>query len=124
MQSKMLTSLREGLASIRMAEFLNRIMQSRGEENVDTGCILLLKTGKQCTVAGSGNIFKHFQETGNLENYGGPSAQPVTFYDEDFESAQYRIFKFDQTFYKMPYDCRSSTLSNIYSLNNLQVSIQ
>ena len=108
MQSKLLTSLREGLSSIRMAEFLKKIMLSRGQDVGDTGCILLLQTGNQCTIAGSGKIFDHFQETGQVMNYGGSQQKPVSFYDDDFEEAAYRIMKFDQTFYRMPYDCRKS----------------
>ena len=106
MQSNLLTSLHEGLASIRMADFLNKIMFSRGEDVCDTGCILLLKTGVQCTIAGSGKIFQEFQESGQVKEYS--TVSPVSFYAENFETASYRILNFDQTFYKMLYDCRKS----------------
>ena len=103
----MLTSLREGLTAIRMSNFLSKIQESRGEAVANPGCLILLKTGNQCTVAGSGELFDKFRRTGELKEYGG-NASPVSFYADNFETAAYRILKFDQTFYKMPYDCRNS----------------
>ena len=114
-QSKLLTSLREGLSAIRLSDYLNKIFTSRGENVEDNGCIMLLKTGAQCTVSGMGKIFEQFKESGKIEQYGGPSHQPVTFYDDDFEHAAYRILNFDQTFYKMPYDCRSSMSCKLFT---------
>ena len=67
-----------------------------------------MKTGNQCTLSGSGDIFDHFLTTGEIKDYGGKSQEPVSFYDESFETASCRLIKFNQTFYKMPYDCRKS----------------
>ena len=108
MQSKLLTSLREGLAAIRMAEYLNKILASRGEAVEPTGCILLLKTGQQSTISGTGDIFQRFKQTGEVKEYCADVQEPVSFYDDNFDRAHYRFLTFDQTFYKMPYDCRKS----------------
>ena len=108
MQSKLLTSLHEGLAAIRMADFLKKNLEFRGEKVDEMGCILVLKTGNQCTVSGTGQIFDKFKKNEEMNKYCGYADDTVNFYDENFESAPYQLMKFDQTFFKMPYDCQKS----------------
>ena len=91
-----------------MAEYLNKIMVSHGQAVEAPGCILLFKTGEQSTISGSGDIFQRFKDTGELKEYCTAVQQPVSFYNNNFEQVHYRSLTFDQTFYKMPYDCRNS----------------
>ena len=84
-------------------------MKLSAEEDISTqpGAIMILDTGKQCSIAGCGKIFDDFLKYGHVKNYTGYGQKPKTFYDKNFKTADCRIFKFDQTYYKQPYDART-----------------
>ena len=105
MSSTLLTSLREGLACIRIADFLNAKLNA--QDTGDSGAVIILDTGKQCSIAGCGKMFEEFLRSGQVQGFTGYGQKPKTFYDKNFETADYRLFKFDQTYYKQPYDARS-----------------
>ena len=105
--STVLTCLREGLAAIHIADYLNRILVSMGETKGPTGAVMMVDTGDQCSIAGIGQIFDEFLCSGRLMHYAGFGAQLKEYYDVGFDSALYRVFKFDQTYYCQPYDCTS-----------------
>ena len=103
-----MTSFREGLASTRIAEFLNEQLKILDQTNGQPGAVMLLDTGEQCTIAGVGPIFDKFLKTGKLMSYSGFGTEASTFEDKDFETVPLRLINYDETFYKMPYDvCKS-----------------
>ena len=77
-----------------------------GEDLSEAGAVLLIDTGKQCSLAGYGKIFDAFRRSGKIMHYTGYGNEPKSYYDKNFDTALYRIFKFDQTFYRQPYDAR------------------
>ena len=106
----MCTCLREGVAATRVADFYINKMIHSGQKFGPTGCVMAVEVGNQCTVSGSGQMFENFLLSGKIENYSGFGQEPVRFYEENYDKAPFRIMKFDQTFDKMPYDCRKSML--------------
>ena len=116
LSSTLLTGLREGLASIRIADYLNQKLEDQGDENVESGTLMILDTGKQCSIAGCGKIFDEFVRSGKVKYFTGYGQKPKTFYVKNFETADCRIFKFDQTYYKQPYDARTRKHYTLYSI--------
>ena len=110
----LLSSLREGLAATRIAEFIRNKLQQHGKNIQPPGAVLMIDTGEQCSVAGTGALFEAFLQSGQLENYTGYGQDPKAFYDKNFETALYRRFNFDQTFYRQPYDARSRKIYLYY----------
>ena len=45
-----------------------------------------------------------------MNKYSGDANDPAKYYDPGWEDSRFRFMSFDQTFYKMPYDCRKSEL--------------
>ena len=115
----MCTSLREGVAATRVADFYNQKMSELGKIFGPTGCVVAVESGGQCTISGSGQIFDNFLLTGKIKHHSGYGREPVKFYEENFDKAPYRLMKFDQTFDNMPYDCRKSKLAEKIISNNM-----
>ena len=84
------------------------------DEHLKTGFVSLIDTGKQCTISGYGEIFDNFLKTYKLEGFTGFGRKPSGFYDADYETAPCRVMNFDQTYHKMPYDCRRSEFTFIF----------
>ena len=57
---------------------------------------------------GCGEVFDNFKSSGDLNKYTGISGDPKKYYEDGWQDALLRLMKFDQSFYKMPYDCRKS----------------
>ena len=53
-------------------------------------------------------MFDTFNSSGDLNKYTGCSGKPKKYYEDGWQDAMLRLMKFDQSFYKMPYDCRKS----------------
>ena len=104
----MCTCLHEGIAATRVADCYNDKITNLGHEFGPTGCVMVVDTGEQCTVAGCGPMFEQFLWSGKIKNYTGYGEEPTRFYEDNFDKSPFRIMKFDQTFDKMPYDCRKS----------------
>ena len=93
---------------MRIAHFLNEKLREQGEEPGEAGFVLALDTGFQSTLAGAGAIFDEFRQSDKVIDYTGYGEEPTKFYDkENYHISQCRIMNFDETYYKMPYDCRS-----------------
>ena len=107
--SALCTSIREGIASLRIADFLRQKLADLGKEMRGvSGGIFLIDTGEQCTIGGVGEIFDDFRWTGKIVNYTGYGGEPATMYDKkNYHTAPCSIMNFDETYYRMPYDCRS-----------------
>ena len=106
--STTLTCLREDLAAVRIANYLNGILQQMGGGTKPlTGSLMMVDVGGQCSVAGTGKIYEDFCRSGKLLHFSGCGTKPKEYYDEAFDTALYRVFKFDQTYYRQPYDCKS-----------------
>ena len=106
--STVLTALREGVAATHIADFINDQMKVLGKATTGTGAVVCIDTGHQCNISGVGKIYDEFIKTVRLTKYSGYGQEATTFYDKDFETAPLCIIKYDETFYKMPYDVRSS----------------
>ena len=119
LSSTLLTGLREGLASIRIADFLNQKLTEDGEDIPSAGGLMILDTGKQCSIAGYGKLFEEFLSSGKVTEFTGYGQKPKTFYDKNFETSPCRIFNFDQTYYKQPYDARTRKISLIAIFSNV-----
>ena len=107
----MCTCLCEGVASTQVADYYDQILQNSGDSFGLSECFMAVKVGDQCTISGCGNIFDNFMETGEISNYLGYAKKPVRFFEDNFDKAPFRMMKYDQTFDKMPYDCRKSMLN-------------
>ena len=108
-----MTSLREGIAATRIADFLNQQLKLLGQINGPAGALIAVDTGEQCSISGVGPIYEHFIQTGKLMNYSGYGTEASTFHDNDFNTASLRIVNYDETFYKMPYDVRKSEFNTL-----------
>ena len=85
--STIMTSLHEGIAATRIADFLNEQLRVLGKINGTAGAVLAVDTGEQCTISGVGPMYDEFLRTGRLTNYSGYGQKATTFHDKDFESA-------------------------------------
>ena len=85
--STIMTSLYEGIAATRIADFLNEQLRVLGKINGTAGAVLVVDTGEQCTILGVGPMYDEFLRTGRLTNYSGYGQEATTFHDKDFESA-------------------------------------
>ena len=103
-----MTSLCEGIAATRIADFLNDQLKLIGQVNGPAGALIAVDTGQQCSISGVGPIYDNFICTGKLMGYSGYGTEASTFHDSDFETTPLRIINYDQTFYQMPYDVRKS----------------
>ena len=70
--------------------------------------MLLIDTGKQCTIAGFGKVFEEFMRNGTVKNFTGCGTVPASFHEEHYDEALLRVMSFAQTFGNMYYDCRQS----------------
>ena len=82
-----------------------------GNDRKNVGHVLVVDTGGQTTISGSGEIFEKFKELGQLKDYAGYGQVPKTFFDRGYKSATVCYMKFDQTYHRMPYDCMCSKLA-------------
>ena len=85
--STILTSLHEGIAATRIADFLNVQLKILGQVNRTPGAVMAIDTGEQCTISGVGPIYDNFLRTGKLMSYSGFGTEASTFHDKDFETA-------------------------------------
>ena len=108
LRSTVMKSIREGLAAVRIAEFLNEQLKGIGIKNGIPGALIFLEVGGQCTTSGVGKIYDDFKRTGKIINYTGYGQQATRFNEPNYEKAQFRFVNFDETFHKMPYDARTS----------------
>ena len=70
--------------------------------------MLLLNTGKQCTISGIGQVFEDFLKTGNISNFTGFGTEPAKSHEQHYQEAPLRIMTFAQTYGNMHYDCSQS----------------
>ena len=108
LESSLLSTIREGFCTSRLAEIYNKRIARSGDDNQKVGHISIVESGGQATISGSGEIFEKFIETGLIQNLSGNGQKPVNFYEAGFKTAPIRVINFDETFYGMHYDCRDS----------------
>ena len=73
--------------------------------------LFVIDTGEQCTIGGAGDMYDDFLANGRIMNYTGYGEEPVMMFDKkNYHTASCRLMKFDETYYQMPYDCRSRKL--------------
>ena len=101
-------AIREGLAAVRISDFLDGVLGIFGKESqASNGVVMAIDVDGQCTIAGIGKMFETFKATGKIQHYSGYGQEPKTFYQANYAKAACRFMKFDETFWKMPYDVRS-----------------
>ena len=104
--SSLCSTVRVGFNTVRLADIYNERTRELGEKKRNAGHISIVDTGKQTTISGSGEIFEIFQKTGLIKKFSGFGTKAMTFFDENFTRAPLRKMNFDETYYKMHYDCR------------------
>ena len=108
MVSRVCSSVWEGFAAVQIAQFLNEKLEHLEEDVGLTGLVLAIDTGQQSTLAGTGQMYEEFRCSSKVIDYTGYGQEPTKFYDkQNYHTAPCRIMQFDETFYKMPYDCHS-----------------
>ena len=77
--------IRSGHETKRLCDILNdRVSKGLG---LNTGIIIGIDTGVQCTFSGKGKIYEDFKAMKKIENYTGFGSVPKTFYDAGFDDA-------------------------------------
>ena len=114
LETKLYSSLRNavrgGYNISRLAEYLQARLLEMGKQEKDVGHVLLVDTGGQTTISGSGPIFENFKETGQLQNFSGYGEIPKNFFEKGYKSAKLRYMKFNETYHRMPYNCTRSII--------------
>ena len=99
------------------AGFNNKRTVQAGTEEKPVGHISIIECGGQATISGSGKIYENFKATGLLNFFSGCGQIPITFFDENYDTAELREMNFDETYYGMHYDCRSSKIFYFLSVH-------
>ena len=75
---------------------------------VPTSSLFVMDTGSQTTFTGTGQALQNFKDNVKIE-YSGSASKVVNFFDINFDEADLRYLKFDESFHTAPRkDCRSS----------------
>ena len=104
----MFAAVRVAFNTVRYAEVLNQRLCQAGQQPLSIGHFSVLDIGGQSTLSGSGEIYDEFLANGTLSKFSGYSERPVGFFETNFKTASLRKLRFDETYYGMQYDCRSS----------------
>ena len=67
----MKTSFRYGIATKRLCDSYNDRASAFDGPKKNAGVLMIIDTGTQCTIAGSGEIYEKFEQTGVVEGYNG-----------------------------------------------------
>ena len=109
-QSHLRTAIQYAVGTGHIADhYHDRLFQATNQIKKLTNIVILLDTGHQTTIAGAGEVFEKFLQTGLLQNFTGYGQRPVKFDDEHFEDLDLRMMTFAEMFADMDYDCREST---------------
>ena len=111
MESSLFNSVRAGFNTVRYAEIYNERKTTQDQTQQNVGHISIIQYGGQMTISGSGDIYENFKKGGLVGKVAGNAEKPVTFLEEGFDTAPLREMQFDETYYGMHYDCRSSEFS-------------
>ena len=106
MNSSLSSAIHYCFNTVRYAEIYNK--RKNSDESKPVGHISLVQTGNQMTLSGSGEIYEQFKAWGFLQNLSGIATEPVSFFQDGYKNAPVRAIKFDETYYDMHYDVRSS----------------
>ena len=102
-------AIRHGFNISRLAEYVqSRMYDEVGKDKQKVGHVLVVETGGQATISGTGEIFENFKTTGKIEGYSGYGQIPLTFFEKGYRTATVRYMNFDETYHRMPYDCTKS----------------
>ena len=75
---------------------------------------MLIDTGSQSTISGSGKIYDAFQRTGIISGYSGGGGTPMKISDPNSDLAPLRKMEFDETYHGMTYKCTRSSYLYFY----------
>ena len=108
-------AVRAGINVSRLADYCQeRFHTELGVGKKIVGHVSAIDTGGQTTISGSGEIFEKFKRTGELNGYAGCGQTPKTFFEPGYKTAPVRYMNLDETYHRMPYDCRDSKSVNKY----------
>ena len=91
-------TIQNGIATGHIADHLNERILAASLLKCYTNIVLMIDTGKQCTIAGSGKAFDDFKRTGVLKNFTGFGTNPATYSDSHFQEAPLRFMTFAETY--------------------------
>ena len=104
----MKTAFRYGIATKRLCDALNERIFGQSKIKRKAAVAMLIDTGEQTTISGSGQVFEKFQRTGVMDGYTGFGMSPTKFSDPDADTALLRDMAFDETYHGMTYDVTCS----------------
>ena len=107
-QSHMKTCFRYGLAMKRLCDAYNDRVFGTTKIKRKSAVMMLMDTGEQCTISGSGHIFNGFKTTGVIEGFNGQGMNLTEFSDPNSDAALLWIMQFDDTYHGMTYDVTHS----------------
>ena len=102
LETLLLTAVHSVIATGRYAKKLREANHDSNVGQVST--FALIQDGKNCFVAGMGNIFTNFLITKQLSGYLGQGQPIASVFNNNYEDAVLKILHFDQTFKKQRED--------------------
>ena len=112
-QSMLRSTIRNGIATVRLADHLNERLLVAGLPKRETNFNAVIDTGKQCTVSGIGKMYDQFLETGVLKDFTGWGTKPALSQDSHFAEAPLRLMTFADTYGNNKYK-ESMICSNVF----------
>ena len=79
---------------------------------------MLIDTGDQSTMSGSGEVFEKFQRTGVIDGYTGQGRPVTKFTDPNCDVDLLQMMDFDDTFQGLNYDVTRSNFQYFYFITN------
>ena len=83
----MKTTFRYGIATKRLCDAYNQRVLGTSQIQRTSGVVMLIDTGRQSTISGSGPVFENFQWTGVIESFTGHGLNPTQFTHPNSDAA-------------------------------------
>ena len=97
--SHLRNSVRCCIATGRICDHYNqRDSAARQTNKRIVNMIIYLDTGKQCTLAGMGEMYDNFVNTGEVSTFNGMITKPANSKDKHFEEAPLRVMSFSDIY--------------------------
>ena len=93
-QSMLRSTIRNGIGTICLAKHLNARLMALGLPERETNLNIVIDTGIQCTLAGSGKCYEKFKNTGTITSFTGCGQKPALSKDSHYSQAPLRLMTF------------------------------
>ena len=113
------STIQNGISTTRLADHLNDRLLSSGLMKRFTNLVIMIDTGKQCTLAGCSKSYEEFKKTGVLKNFTGYGQRPALFHEAHFNEAPLRLMTFGQTYGNDKYKESKLVIIIFFSVNPL-----